>query len=552
MTAPAPPNAAGLYRSVTALLVVVTCAISCARVFRTERVYDPSMYRPDTATAVAAELLPLAADGPLGALPLVAAGAERWGQVRPDETRGPWPHRRPEPTPTFGANDRSRWATVRALVDEGTFAIGRRIDPRTGEYPEGYFDPASRRYQESFKDYRDVGIAFEEGWTTIDKVMDPRTGYFYSSKPPLEPTILAGEYWVLKHLFGLSITTDRWVVIPVILITVNVLPFAVYLLVLGRLLERLGETDWARVFVVTTACFGTFLTTFIVSLNNHTPAACTTLFAITPLLRPRPNGSGLRVRDGLLSGLFAGLTAALELPALSLVAALAGLLLLWQPRALLGFVPAVLVWVAAELGTNYLALGEWEPAYRKFGGPWYVFPGGYWGHLPTGPRLGIDYAYLQESWRVYLFHVLIGHHGIFSLTPVWLLTLCGLVLAAPAIPRAFRRSEALRGDRPFARGWLALLTAAVSLVVIAFYVAQTDNRNYGGWTAGLRWLFWLTPLWLLTLAPAADRLAVSRWERGLAYALLAVSVFSVTYPMWNPWRHPWLYDLMVHLGWSPY
>ncbi len=30
--------------------------------------------------------------------------------------------------PTFGSNDRSRWATVRALVDNGTYEIGYR-DP---------------------------------------------------------------------------------------------------------------------------------------------------------------------------------------------------------------------------------------------------------------------------------------------------------------------------------------------------------------------------------------------------------------------------------------
>ena len=37
--------------------------------------------------------------------------------------------------PTFGSNDRSRWATVRALVDEGTFVIGRR-DPSRVSFGE--------------------------------------------------------------------------------------------------------------------------------------------------------------------------------------------------------------------------------------------------------------------------------------------------------------------------------------------------------------------------------------------------------------------------------
>ena len=44
---------------------------------------------------------------------------------------------RPTPSPTFSSNDRSRWAMVRALVDNGTFAIGRRTHLVPGEPPRG-------------------------------------------------------------------------------------------------------------------------------------------------------------------------------------------------------------------------------------------------------------------------------------------------------------------------------------------------------------------------------------------------------------------------------
>src|SRR5205807_182725 len=46
------------------------------------------------------------------------------GEANP--TKRNWPPRRPIPMPTFSSNDRSRWATVRALVDDGTFVVGRR------------------------------------------------------------------------------------------------------------------------------------------------------------------------------------------------------------------------------------------------------------------------------------------------------------------------------------------------------------------------------------------------------------------------------------------
>ena len=78
---------------------------------------------------------------------------------------------------------------------------------------------------------------------------------------------------------------------------------------------------------------------------------------------------------------------------------------------------------------------------------------------------------------------------------------------------------------------------------------QRRSRNYGGMSSGFRWVFWLAPLWLLVMLPAADATARRRWTRGLAAVLLALSVLSVSYPTWNPWTQPWLYDAMVWLGW---
>jgi hypothetical protein len=87
-------------------------------------------------------------------------------------------------------------------------------------------------------------------------------------------------------------------------------------------------------------------------------------------------------------------------------------------------------------------------------------------------------------------------------------------------------------------------------VVISFYIIRT--HNYGGWTNGPRWLMWLTPLWLLCMLPVADRLGTRRWGRVLALLLLALSVMSASYQLWNPWRHPWIYNLMDAAGEIPY
>jgi hypothetical protein len=63
---------------------------------------------------------------------------------------------------------------------------------------------------------------------------------------------------------------------------------------------------------------------------------------------------------------------------------------------------------------------------------------------------------------------------------------------------------------------------------------------------------WLAPFLLLAMLPAADWLAERRWGRWLGYACLAVSVFSMNYWTWNPWRHPWIYNWMDANGWLQY
>src|ERR1700746_866143 len=84
----------------------------------------------------------------------------------------------------WGDNARSRWATIRALVEHGTFAID--------------------------------DIIAEPNWDTIDMVAHDDAGNgpaagshgplrFYSSKPTLLTTILAGEYWLIYRLTGATL-----------------------------------------------------------------------------------------------------------------------------------------------------------------------------------------------------------------------------------------------------------------------------------------------------------------------------------------------------------
>jgi hypothetical protein len=422
-------------------------------------------------------------------------------------------------TPFLSANDRSRWCTIRALVEKRTYAIDEIIN--------------------------------ERNWDTIDAVKhdgrgnaapEPHEGRVYSSKPPLLPTLLAGEYWLIYRFTPYSLGANPYLVARFMLITINVPLLVVMWWLIARHVERYGRTDWGRVFVMAAAVFGTLLTTFAVSLTNHLVAATAAMIAFDGGVRIVAEGDRRLLRFAQV-GFFAAFAAANELPALALFAC-AGAALLWKyPRStLVAFSPPALLVAGAFFGTNYAAHGTLTPAYgqREEGNNWYVYQyvrngrvrNSYW--TPGSERGPMDQG--EPSAATYALHSLIGHHGIFSLTPIWLLTIFGLA-----------KTLRTRGDalRP-----LAGVIALVSLVCIVFYLARPEiDRNYGGHSSGFRWAFWFAPLWLVTMLPAVDAKAACRWCRGFYLLLLALSVMSVTYPTWNPWTLPWLTDWLNHLGW---
>ena len=412
--------------------------------------------------------------------------------------------------PLQSANDRSRWCTVRALVEQGTY----RIDD----------------------------VRRQSGWDTIDLVR--HEGRFYSTKPPLFPTIVAGLYWSVHKTIGWTFASHLEATTRLILLLVNIVPTAAALLLLSNLIGRLSASAWTRIAVTTIACFGTLLSPFLSSLNNHTPAAVCVVFALSPAVRIVVDGRREWWRFAAV-GFFAAFAFTNELPAAAFVAALAVVLLLHAPRQTLIWFPAgALVPLAAFFTLNVIVTGELLPFYSAYGTEKYNFVHegvpSYW----MNPR-GIDKA--SDSFPVYLLHCTVGHHGLLSLTPVWLITLAGWALALLPVLRAGRAARLRGSDVLFhATG------AALSLIVFAFFMTRTANYNYGGVSVGLRWLLWLTPFWLLGVIPAFDRWGRAWWMAGLSAVLTAVSIFSAWYPLDGPWKQPWTFTLMEEAGWIDY
>lgn len=420
--------------------------------------------------------------------------------------------------PFLSANDRSRWLTIRSLVEKGTYVID--------------------------------DIFAEPNWASIDVVKHddagraapgPDEGHLYSSKPPLLSTLIAGEYWLIYRLTGYSLGEHPYGVGRFMLATINIPTIVLMWLLLARYVERYGRTDFGRMFVVAGAIFGSMQTTFAISLNNHLIAAASAMVLLDAVARIVVEGD-LRLRRFAQAGFFAAFMAANELPALSLAAiAAVGLLVKFPRQTLLGFLPAALVVAVASCGTNYAAHGTVMPPYgrRDPDNNWYLYQfrkdgvvrNSHWSDIPEGVDRG------EPSRARYALHVLVGHHGIFSLTPMWLLTVAGLGQLCR------RRNEPLRP--------IAAAIALASVVCLAFYLSRSlIDRNYGGVASGFRWVFWFAPLWSAMMLPAVDACANRRGLRAVCLLLLGASVVSVTFPTWNPWTQPWLTQLFTFMQWG--
>ncbi len=521
---------------------------------------------------------------------------------------------RDEATPFLSANDRSRWGTVAALVEDRTYAIDRVVALRVG--------PRQRT-----------------AWQTIDRVVHPgRDGLLrtYSSKPPLLATLVAVPYQFVHWLTGLRLTEHPLLVGRVLLLLVNLLPAAMALWWWARWLGQSNLPVWSQQAMLTLSAWGLPIVAMVVTLNNHLPGVFATAlsFWCTWLVLQGDR----RWWPAALAGLSGAMAVACELPALSWLAASAALVAWHVPsRMLTAFLPGALPILVASLATNYLAHDQLRPPYaqRSVGprwveldttlaggmtggtpvpladdgagpadgspplpslealvegleragqaglaadritlrsarqpavweilspeltervalatteqqwwlhhwGDWYDYPGSYW--LP-GRQQGVDRG--EPSRAIYAVHMLVGHHGVLSLTPFWILAVIGLGHRLwPITRQPWRR---LRSDTAVQ---LAVAAGVVSLVCVLFFIARPlIDRNYGGVSCGFRWLFWLSPIWLWLSLPAVAAAAKRGWTRRAVEWLVLVSSFSVLYNWANPWQHPWLYDLMGQLGW---
>lgn len=407
--------------------------------------------------------------------------------------------------PLQSANDRSRWCTVWSLGEMGTYQID--------------------------------GIDWVPEWSTIDKVRhrssESEPYHFYSSKPPLLSTLVAGLYVLERKTLGYGLYSDPVIVSRILLVFVNVLPMVLALFAFRRSLRSLELSAFKINFMLLVLGFASMLNPFMTTLNNHTPAAVSLIFCLAAILRIRKSLEDASRVDFAIVGFTAALTCCFELPAaLFGLATFAMVLTISRAKTLWYYVPAALIPLAAFFVTNIICTGGIKPFYAYYGTDKYEYVHNgipsYW----MNPQ-GLDAN--TENPVIYFLHCTVGHHGLFSLTPLFVLTLLGWKTGHRLPLKTLNR-----------------VGAALSVIVLLFYLSRTQNYNYGGNTSSLRWMLWLTPFWLYGMIPAVDRLLDDQRGRVLCSTLLAASVFTSVHSLQTPWKPSWLYNAMEGLGMIDY
>lgn len=379
---------------------------------------------------------------------------------------------------------KSRLATVWSLVHDGSWYLDR---PAT--QPPNPFEQQ-----------------------TIDKV--EINGRLLSTKPPLLPLIMTGEYVILHRLFAWDLDLEKRDDLKSILrfMTFSLvgLFYLLTLVIFARLLDLFVLAPRHRVILLFTLAFATQLPGFAAQLNNHVPAAA---MLITALYFALGLGNGKLAPEKwrfFLFGLASALVFTLDMP-ITIFAALAGLYLLSRfPRQALlwsgiGAAGPLLV----HFGIMFAITGSPLPV--QVNGQAFLFEGSYW-RIPTG----VDA--LNEPKPLYLFHMTFGRHGAFTLFPILLIGLGGLACAV------FRRETPWRAY---------ILGGGAGLAGLTLYYVTATN-NYGGESYGFRWYIGAMPVLLLMGAPVLDTLR-TRWKWAVVALLLAVSMYSA----WECYQTPW-------------
>ncbi|MGI8907954.1 MAG: hypothetical protein ACR2IE_15850 [Candidatus Sumerlaeaceae bacterium] len=344
---------------------------------------------------------------------------------------------------------------------------------------------------------------------------------FYSGKPPLLNFLGAGMYGLLFHALHWSFSTRPEAVVRTLIGVFVSLPICITLVLFFRVLSRpfgnvsgqleaLHEHQRIRFAVIATVLLavGSLFPPYTRVFTNHPLAALLLLGAFATALKP------WSIRNGLLVGIFAGFSAAIDLlPGCFFVLGLGASCLAGMKsgsvrkdshvKFVSGLTVGAAIPAAVHLFLNWITLGTWLTSYFVKGA--FEYPGTAWQEA-----INPDYDHFPGYFSA-LYHYTLGHRSSLLLVP---LAFWGAVHLMHVVAGRAARMESRAGTS-------AAVCALVGLVVLVpLFSVGLAGASYGN-----RHLLPVLPLlyaylpheWLVgrSLMRRAGFAATALWSTGI-------------------------------------
>ncbi|NEQ53141.1 MAG: hypothetical protein F6K11_23890 [Leptolyngbya sp. SIO3F4] len=332
-------------------------------------------------------------------------------------------------------NDASRMALIQSLVEYGTFIIDDSTFIETGD--KVFFDQ-----------------------------------HFYSDKPPLLSIFASPIYFVLYRL-GFSLKSHEvFTYYLITLLSVGVLS-ALGLMVFRKIIKDFfgAKDDWADLVTLVVGA-GTLLLPYALLFNNHAPSGVLILIGFYFLLDFRRQAT---FKKPIYAGLFFSLAGGIDITQFLFLPFIFGLFAIRSIKAGVTFAIACLPILALYLFLNFHMFGNFMPP--AMNASLWDYPGSAFGP-ETLSALATHDGFADIL--LYGFHMLLGHRGLITHTPLLLLAILGWV--------AFYKQN--WGFR-YKTEYICLLF--VCFLYMGIYIYK--SINYSGWAYGVRWF--VSPMFLL-------------------------------------------------------
>jgi hypothetical protein len=354
---------------------------------------------------------------------------------------------RPLRRPTdISENERSRLATIEAIVEKHTLAIDKPL----------YFLPQN---------------------PISSSVRGPER--HYSPQPPVMAAMLAGPYW-LMHKLGLSFESNPALssyLLTLLGVTLPVAGCAGLIYRMGRLFEL--KRPW-RMMLAIAAVFASGLVSYATVLNSHAPAAFFVLSACACFFHAGLTKQVVRSYAWLgLAGLCAALAATIDMAAVAYLILLVGIILAMRWPAT-SRISGLMWYIAGALGPILLHAWLTVPITGD------MRPGFLHAELAPPPREVVvtepddgEQLTYAETVAMHLADGLLGPHGLLSHFPIVLFGLAGI-------------GAVLHRHWPLPTKVLAMTSLFAALAIVIAYV--TMGANWDQPMFSVRWFIVFMPL----------------------------------------------------------